>query len=159
MTKSELIELLKSHKENKAKLNIRLKELKSARMKLKSLEDIDYTLSVSYGLNQDIHSKNKISDKVGNQVEQNDTKRIELQKEIEDLEKTVRELRDKVESVDDRLEGLYPKERTLLTAYYIENRTYEEIGNKIYFQLYNQTRSWETIKKIIEKATNKMIKI
>ena len=159
MTKSELIELLKSYKENKAKLNIRLKELKSARMKLKSLEDIDYTLSVSYGLNQDIHSKNKISDKVGNQVEQNDTKRIELQKEIEDLEKTVRELRDKVESVDDRLEGLYPKERTLLTAYYIENRTYEEIGNKIYFQLYNQTRSWETIKKIIEKATNKMIKI
>ena len=159
MTKSELIELLKSYKENKAKLNIRLKELKSARMKLKSLEDIDYTLSVSYGLNQDIHSKNKISDKVGNQVEQNDTKTIELQKEIEDLEKIVRELRDKVESVDDRLEGLRYKERELLYAYYIEGRTYEDIGNNLYFKLFNQTRDKDTIKKIIEKATQKMISL
>lgn len=159
MTKSELIELLKSYKENKAKLNIRLKELKSARMKLKSLEDIDYTLSVSYGLNQDIYSKNKISDKVGKQVEQNDTKRIELQKEIEDLEKIVRELRDKVESVDDRLEGLRYKERELLYAYYIEGRTYEDIGNNLYFKLFNQTRDKDTIKKIIEKATQKMISL
>lgn len=159
MTKSELIELLKSYKENKAKLNIRLKELKLARIKLKSLEEIDVSLAVGYGLNQDIHSKNKISDKVGRQVEQNDSKKRELEEEIKNLEETVRELREKVESVDDRLEGLYPKERILLTAYYIENRTYEEIGNKTYFQLYNQTRSWETIKKIIEKATNKMTKI
>ena len=35
MTKSELVELLKCYKENKAKLNIRLKELKLARIKLK----------------------------------------------------------------------------------------------------------------------------
>lgn len=159
MTKSELIELLKSYKENKAKLNIRLKELKLARIKLKSLEDIDFSLSVSYGLNQDIHSKNKISDKVGKQVEQNDTKRIELQKEIEDLEKTVRELREKVEAVDDRLEGLRYKERELLYAYYIEGRTYEDIGNNLYFKLFNQTRDKDTIKKIIEKATQKMISL
>ena len=159
MTKSELIELLKSYKENKAKLNIRLKELKLARIKLKSLEDIDFSLSVSYGLNQDIYSKNKISDKVGKQVEQNDTKRIELQKEIEQLEKTVRELREKVEAVDDRLEGLRYKERELLYAYYIEGRTYEDIGNNLYFKLFNQTRDKDTIKKIIEKATQKMISL
>lgn len=157
MTKSELIELLKSYKENKAKLNIRLKELKSARMKLKSLEDIDFTLSVSYGLNQDIHSKNKISDKVGNQVEQNDTKKRELEEEIKNLEEEVRELRDKVESVDDRLVGLKYKEREILTAYYVEGRTAEDIGNKLYFQLFNQTRSDRHIQRIIEKATNKML--
>lgn len=116
-------------------------------------------LHLRFGINQDIHSKNKISDKVSKKVEENDTRRLELQKKIEDLEKEVRKLRERVEAVDDRLEGLYPKERILLTAYYIENRTYEEIGNKTYFELYNQTRSWETIKKIIEKATNKMIKI
>ena len=159
MTKSELTELLKSYKENKAKLNIRLKELKSARIKLKSLEDIDFTLSVSYGLNQDIHSKNKISDKVGNQVEQNDTKKRELKEEIKNLEETVRELREKVESVDDRLEGLRYKERELLYAYYIEGRTYEDIGNNLYFKLFNQTRDKDTIKKIIDKATQKMISL
>lgn len=159
MTKSELIELLKSYKENKAKLNIRLKELKSARIKLKSLEDIDFTLSVSYGLNQDIHSKNKISDKVGNQVEQNDTKKRELKEEIKNLEETVRELREKVESVDDRLVGLKYKEREILTAYYVEGRTAEDIGNKLYFQLFNQTRSDRHIQRIIEKATNKMLNL
>lgn len=159
MTKSELIELLKSYKENKAKLNIRLKELKSARIKLKSLEDIDFTLSVSYGLNQDIHSKNKISDKVGNQVEQNDTKKRELKEEIKNLEEEVRELRDKVESVDDRLVGLKYKEREILTAYYVEGRTAEDIGNKLYFQLFNQTRSDRHIQRIIEKATNKMLNL
>ena len=157
MTKPELIELLKSYKENKAKLNIRLKELKLARIKLKSLEEVDVSLSVAYGLNQDIHSKNKISDKVGRQVEENDSKRKELEEEIKGLEKTVRELRDKVESVDDRLIGLKYKEREILTAYYVEGRTAEDIGNKLYFQLFNQTRSDRHIQRIIEKATNKML--
>lgn len=159
MTKPELIELLKSYKENKAKLNIRLKELKLARIKLKSLEEVDVSLSVAYGLNQDIHSKNKISDKVGRQVEQNDSKRRELEEEIKELEKTVRELREKVESVDDRLIGLKYKEREILTAYYVEGRTAEDIGNKLYFQLFNQTRSDRHIQRIIEKATNKMLEL
>ena len=157
MTKPELIELLKSYKENKAKLNIRLKELKLARIKLKSLEEVDVSLSVAYGLNQDIHSKNKISDKVGKQVEENDIKRTQLEEEIKELEKTVRELREKVESVDDRLIGLKYKEREILTAYYVEGRTAEDIGNKLYFQLFNQTRSDRHIQRIIEKATNKML--
>ena len=158
MSKEELIRLLKDYKENKAKLNIKLKELKNCRIKLRNLE-LETNSTTSYGINQDIHSKNKISNKVLDKIEQNDIKKIELEAEIEKLEENVRDLRKKVEAVDDRLEGLYPKEKTLLTAYYIENRTYEEIGNKIYFQLYGQTRSWETIKKIIEKATNKMVKI
>lgn len=159
MTKPELIELLKSYKENKAKLNIRLKELKLARIKLKSLEEVDVSLSVAYGLNQDIHSKNKVSDKVGRQVEENDSKRRDLEEEIKELEKTVRELREKVESVDDRLEGLRYKERELLYAYYIEGRTYEDIGNNLYFKLFNQTRDKDTVKKIIDKATQKMISL
>lgn len=159
MTKSELVELLKCYKENKAKLNIRLKELKLARIKLKSLEEVDVSLSVSYGLNQDIHSKNNISDKVGKQVEQNDIKRIELEEEVKDLQEEVRKLREKVESVDDRLIGLKYKEREILTAYYVEGRTAEEIGNNLYFQLFNQTRSDRHIQRIIEKATNKMLNL
>lgn len=159
MTKPELIELLKNYKENKAKLNIRLKELKLARIKLKSLEEIDVSLSVSYGLNQDIHSKNKISDKVGKQVEENDSKKRELEEEIKNLEEVVRGLRNKIESIDDRLIGLKYKEREILMAYYIEGRTAENIGNKLYFQLYNQTRSPRRIQMIVEEATEKMLKL
>ena len=159
MEKEKLISLLKEYKENKAKLNIKLKELKTTRIKLKHCNDTNTNTTASFGINQDIHSKNKISNKVLDKIEQNDMKRIELEKKIKDLDAEVRELREKVDSIDDRLEGLKYKEKQLLVAYYIDGRNYEEIGNQLYFQLFNQTRSWETIKKIIEKATNKMVNL
>lgn len=158
MNKEELIQLLKDYKENKAKLNIKLKDLKNARIALNKL-DADTSMTSAYGENQDIHSKNKTSDKVLRKIEENDTKRLKLREEIKELEKEVRKLREKVEAIDDRLEGLKYKERELLYAYHIEGRSYDEIGNQLYFRLFNQTRSWETIKKIIEKATNKMINL
>lgn len=159
MTKEKLIQLLKEYKENKARLNIKLKELKLARMQLKSLKEIETNLTTAYGINQDIHSKNKISNKVLSKIEENETKREEKQKEIEELEKTVRDLREKVEAVNDRLKGLKYKEREILTAYYIEGRTAEDIGNKLYFQLFYQTRSGRHIQRIIEKATNKILEL
>lgn len=159
MSKEELIKLLKEYKENKAKLNIKLKELKMYRSQLKGYEEIDISLTPSYGQNSDIHSKNKISDKILNSVEKNETKKEELKEKISKIEEIVRDLREKVESVEDRLEGLKYKEKQLLIAYYIDGRSYDEIGNQLYFQLFNQTRNWETIKKIIEKAADKMINL
>ena len=159
MNKEELIVLLKEYKENKAKLNIKLKELKTKRIKLKHCDDTETNMTSSYGINQDIHSKNQISDKVLRKVEENETKREQLQEEIENLEEEVRTLREKVETVEDRLEGLKYKERELLAAYYIDGRTAEDIGNKLYFQLFGQTRSDRHIQRIIEKATNKMLNL
>lgn len=158
MTREDLIVLLKEYKENKARLNIKLKELKTSRIKLKYV-DSDTNMTSSYGDNQDIHSKNQISDKVSRKVEENDTKRIELEKKIEELEDEVRELREKVDTVEDRLEGLKFKEREILTAYYVEGMTAEDIGNRLYFQLFSQTRSGRHIQRIIEKATEKMVKL
>ena len=159
MNKSELIELLKSYKENKAKLNIKLKDLKSARIKLKYINNTETSMTPMYGTNQDIHSKNQISDKVSRKVEENDTKRIEQEERIEELEEEVRQLREKVEAVEDRLIGLKYKEREILTAYYIDGRTAQNIGDKLYFQMYNRTCSARYIQKIIDKATRKMINI
>lgn len=159
MTKEELIQLLKEYKENKARLNIKLKDLKLARMQLKSLKEIETNLTTSYGINQDIHSKNKISNKVLSKIEENETKREEKQKEIEELEKTVRDLRGKVEAVNDRLEGLKYKEREILTAYYIEGRTAENISRTLYYDMYQRICTPRYVQKVIEKATQKMINI
>lgn len=159
MNKSELIELLKNYKENKAKLNIKLKELKTERIKLKYVNDTETSMTATYGTNQDIHSKNQISDKVSRRIEENDNKRLEIEKQIEKLEEEVRKLREKVEAVEDRLIGLKYKERELLTAYYIDGRTAQNIGDKLYFQMYNRTCSARYIQKIIDKATQKMINI
>lgn len=158
MNKEELIQLLKDYKENKAKLNIKLKELKNARIALNKLDN-DTSMTSSYGENQDIHSKNKISNKVLNKIEENDTKRLELQEEIKQLEKNVRELREKVEAVKDRLEGLKYKERELLVAYYIDGRTAENISRTLYYEMYQRTCTPRYVQKIIEKATQKMLKI
>lgn len=158
MTREDLIVLLKEYKENKARLNIKLKELKTARIELKYI-DSDTNLTSSYGDNQDIHSKNQISDKVSRKVEENDTKRIELEKKIEELEEEVRELREKVEAVEDRLIGLKYKERELLVAYYIDGRTAENISRTLYYDMYQRTCTPRYIQKIIDKATQKMINI
>lgn len=159
MSEEELIILLKEYKENKAKFNIKLKELKTTRIKLKNCNDVETTLTTSYGINQDIHSKNQISNKVLNKIEQNETKREELQKRIEKLEKAVRELREKVEAVKDRLDGLKYKERELLVAYYIDGRTAENISRTLYYDMYQRTCTPRYIQKIIKKATNKMLNI
>ena len=159
MEKERLINLLKDYKENKAKLNIKLKELKTTRIKLKNCNDTNTSITSSFGINQDIHSKNKISNKVLDKIEQNDMKRIELEKKINDLEAEVRELREKVDSIDDRLEGLKYKEKQLLVAYYIDGRTADEIGNNLYFELFNQTRSDRHIQRIIDKAIKKMLEL
>ncbi len=158
MTREDLIVLLKEYKENKARLNIKLKELKNSRIKLKYV-DSDTNMTSSYGDNQDIHSKNQISDKVSRKVEENDTKRIELENKIEELEEEVRKLREKVEAVEDRLIGLKYKERELLVAYYIDGRTAENISRTLYYDMYQRTCTPRYIQKIIDKATQKMINI
>lgn len=159
MNKSDLIELLKTYKENKAKLNIKLKELKVARIKLKSLEETETSLTTTYGVNQDIHSKNQISNKVLSKIEEKESKAEQLEEEIRELEKLVRELREKVEAVKDRLEGLKYKERELLMAYYIDGRTAENISRTLYYDMYQRTCTPRYVQKIIEKATQKMTNI
>lgn len=158
MTREDLIVLLKEYKENKARLNIKLKELKNSRIKLKYV-DSDTNMTSSYGDNQDIHSKNQISDKVSRKVEENDIKRIELENKIEELEEEVRKLREKVDAVEDRLIGLKYKERELLVAYYIDGRTAENISRTLYYDMYQRTCTPRYIQKIIDKATQKMINI
>ena len=146
-----LIKLLKNYKENKATLNIRLKELKNKRIELKNLV-VDTSIS---GINYDtegIHSKNTISDKTGNSVTKVDSKRIKLEEEI-------RQLRKDVETVDDRLEILTYKEKQLLIARYIEECSYADIGNRVYYQIYSETRSEDTIQRMINRALKKVSKI
>ncbi len=159
MTKEELIQLLKEFKQNKAKLNIKLKELKIARIKLETCDDVETNTISLYGENQNIHSKNKISNKVLSKIEENDTKRIKLEREIKELKKIIKELKEKVEAVEDRLVGLKYKEREILIAYYADGKTAEIIGEHDYEEICGKKCSGRYIRKIVKEATSKMIKI
>lgn len=153
-----LINLLKNYKENKVKLKIKLKELKNKRIQLKNLE-VDTTVSgINYN-SEGIHTKNAITDKTGNSIAKTDDRRIKLEEDIAKLEEEVRALRRDVETVDDRLEILTYKEKQLLIARYIEECSYADIGNRIYYQLYSETRSEDTIQRMVNRALKKVSKI
>ena len=153
-----LIKLLKSYKENKTKLNIKLKELKNLRIELKHIEPETNLQGINFD-SEGIHSINTISDKTGNSVIKADDKRIKIEEEIKQLEEEVRELRNNVEIVDDRLEILTYKEKQLLIARYIEECSYTDIGNRVYYKMYNETRSEDTIQRMINRALKKAAKI
>lgn len=159
MTKQQLILLLEKYKENKAKLRIKSKELYTLRLKLKSLDEIEISITAKCSLNNDIHSKNQVSDNVGNNVSRNEDKKAELREEIKELEDEVKDLKEKTEIIDDRLECLTYKEKTVLTSYYVEKCSYSDIGNRVYLEIYKETRSEDTIKRIIEKALEKIVKL
>jgi DNA-directed RNA polymerase specialized sigma24 family protein len=163
MTKEELIILLKEHKENVAKLRLRKKEKRYYENKLNAKPHIETSISSSLGINADIRSKNSISDKVGDAVVKELTK-IEEEKEeakakIAELEPIIQELEDKVEEAEIRLNCLYYKEREVLTAYYVENRTAEDISQNLYFKLFSRTCSPRYIRILIQESTEKILKL
>lgn len=163
MRKEELVDLLKGYKENIAKLKLRKLEKKKCEKKLKQYKRLESNTTAILGINCDIHSKNKISNKtektVIDTIELNEKEKREAEERIKELIIEIEELEEKVAQASIRLSSLKQKEKEILYAYYVEEQTYEYIGNKLYFRLYNQTRDVGTIKKIVEKATNKMMNL
>lgn len=88
-----------------------------------------------------------------------ETREEELKQKIKEVKKEIRTLKDKVEDVNIRLESLYYKEREILTAYYVDNRSAEEIGRNLYFRLYQRTCTQDNIYDIIKKSTKRMLNL
>lgn len=158
MTKEQLILLLKKYKENKAKLKLKLKEKERLIRKIEQLKEVSIS-AVRTEINNDIHSKNSISDKVGNNAADNIDKENEYREELDIIEAEIIELNESIEEIDIRLDALKYKERQTLIAYYIDGYTYDYIGNVIYPELFDQTRSDRHIRRLIEKSTNKILEL
>lgn len=158
MTREQLITLLKRYKENKARLRLKLREKERILRQLETLKEAEEKVN-NKDINSSIRSKNSISDKVGNFVSTNIDKESELKLELEALEKEIEELNTVVEEIDIRLDALKYKEKEILTAYYVDGCTYEDIGNRVYFKLFNQTRSDRHIRRMIERCTNKILEL
>lgn len=163
MRKEELVDLLKGYKENIARLSLRRREKKKCEIRLKQYKRLESGTTTTVGINCDIHSKNNISNKtektVINTIELNEKERKEAEKRIKELISEIEELKEKVEETKIRLSALKYKEKEILYAYYVEGRTYEDIGNNLYFKLFNQTREVRAIKTIVDNATDKILKL
>lgn len=129
MTKEELTKLLKEYRENTAKLKLRRKDKRKYEKELEELikQEAETNMCTSFEINNDIHSKNQISDKVSKTIIRKEDKIEELEEKIKEIEIQINELEEKTEEAEIRLGSLYYKEREILTAYYVDNRTAEEI--------------------------------
>lgn len=163
MTKEKLIESLKTYKENIAKLKLRKLEKKKCEKRLKQYIRLESSTTGLVGTNQDIHSKNKVSNKtektVIDTIEKNEKEIKEAKERIKELEAEIEELEIIVAETSIRLQALKYKEKEILYAYYVEERTHEDIGNNLYLRLFGQTRDTKTIKNIIKKATEKILNL
>ena len=158
--KEELIKLLKEHRENKSKLELRKIEKKRLEKDLSKLKtEADNNMSTTYGINSDIRSKNSVASKTENIVIHKETERESIIKKIKDLKKEIKEIEGLVKQAEIRLNSLYYKEREILTAYYVDNREADEIGRNLYFQLYNRTCTADNIYRIVKKATERIINL
>lgn len=151
MTKEDLILLLKHYKENKAKLKLKLREKEIILRKIESLKNVSLS-ATSYEENSDIHSKNIITDKVGNKASNNLDIEADLKMELEVIENEIKELNIKLEEIDIRLEVLKNKEKEILLNYYMEKNTYQEIADRF-------NRTLRNIQDIVKKSIEKMVNI
>lgn len=158
MTKEQLILLLKNYKENKAKLKLKLREKERILRQLESIKETDLKSS-DKDINSSIRSKNTTSDIVGNSASNNIDKENNLNHELSILEQEIIELNSEIEEIDIRLDALKYKEKEILIAYYIDGCTYEDIGNRVYFKLFSQTRSTRHIQRLIERCTNQILEL
>ncbi len=161
MTKDELVCNLKNYKKNISSKKLKERKFNKLLLKLHRLKNEipEAPVSSAPGINNDIRSKNKISNKVENAVVTKITEIEELEDEILDLRADIQKLDDNIEDVRIRLDALNFKESKFIEEYYFNGRSYKEIGNIVYFDLYKQTRSEKTIKKEIENIVEKMTKI
>lgn len=163
MIKEILIKDLKEYKENLAKLKLRKREKQKCENRLTQYKREESSITGIVGINCDIHSKNSISNKTEStaidNIDNNAREIEEAEKRIKELEVEIVELEDKVQDINIRLSALKYKEKEILFAFYVEGRSYEDIGNNLFFKLFSQTRDTEAIKIIVKKAMDKMIKL
>lgn len=157
MSKDEMIELLKSYKEKKAKKDLRLEEKRRLERDKKILEN-DYSTNTTPTYMEGGRS-NQVSSKVESKICKKDSRILEIEKRINELDEEIEELNYYLNQVNIRLGSLNELENKIITAYYIDEQDYDYIGNITYYEVKHQTRSEETIKRMIGQIINKLTKL
>lgn len=159
MNREDLIKLLDKNKEDVSKYEKNKKRIREIDCDIEKIRKNNQTkITTSY---KEISSgrTNAISSTIEDYVEKKEEKIKELEQEKEEIEAKNIILKSRIEDVEIALKALKFKEKTIIVEHYIEGNSYEDIGNRIYWKLYGQTRSGNAIQKIAEKAISKMLKI
>lgn len=159
MTREDLIELFDKNKEDVSKYEKNKKRIREINNEIEKIKK-ENTTKVTTSYKEISNGKtNTVSNTIENCIERKEERIETLKEERKQLEAENIILKGKIEDVEIALKSLKFKEKTIIVEHYIEGNSYEDIGNRIFWQIYNQTRSANAIQKIAEKAMNKMLKI
>lgn len=159
MNREELIQLFDKNKEDISKYEKNKKRIKEIDRIVDKLKEKNET-KITSSYNEIPKGKtNVISNTIEDCIEKKEEKIRELEEERTELEAENIILKSRIEDVEILLKALKFKERTIIVEHYIEGNSYEDIGNRVYWNLFKQTRSGNAMQKIAEKALNKILKI
>lgn len=158
MTKEEIIKELSFYREKQAKLSLKRLERKKLCIKKKKIKR-ELNINITPKYTEGGKSINKVSSVVENTVVQRDEILKEIDEKIEALNEDIQILDIEIKQLDVRLGSLTFLEKEIITAYYVDGMSMEEIGLHTYYKVKHQTRERRTIKKMIKKIETKMAKI
>lgn len=154
MEKEQMIEYLRNYKLYKYQAYCIEKDIKKLN---NNIFEYNIKLTNIMGINSDIHSQNKISDKVPNAVIEIEKKREANQKKIDELKLELTCINQKVEDVDNFLNALYDHERLVIENFYVNHRSKFDIGENIFLKEFGVPKSEKTITNIINKSFEKLL--
>ena len=159
MTRNELVQLFDKNKEDVSKYEKNKKRIKEIDHIIKKLKENNETKTTTSYKEISSGKTNIINNTIEDCIEKKDEKIRELEEEKTELEAENIILKSRIEDVEIVLKALKFKERTIIVEHYIEGNSYEDIGNRIFWKIFGQTRDWQTIKRIADKAMKKMLKL
>lgn len=158
MSKEEIIEQLKQFRDKQGKLALKRNERKRKKIQLrKRIKELNIKITQSYS--EGSSKTNKIASSVEESVIKKDEKIEKLNDEIQELADDIELLETDIEEANIRLGSLTYLEKKIITAYYVDNMSYQEIGLETYYEVKHQTRDRRSIRNIIKKIEIKMEKL
>lgn len=159
MKREQLIELFDKNKEDLSKYEKNKKTIREINKMIDKLKkNTDTKITTTY---KEISSgaTNSISNTIQDCVEKKEERIKELEEEKAQLEAENVAIKSRIDDVEIFLKALKFKEKTIIVEHYIEGNSYEDIGNRVFWNIFKQTRNGDTIKKVADRAIEKMIKL
>lgn len=159
MKREQLIELFDKNKEDLSKYEKNKKTIREINKMIDKLKkNTDTKITTTY---KEISTgaTNSISNTIQDCVEKKEERIKELEEEKAQLEAENVAIKSRIDDVEIFLKALKFKEKTIIVEHYIEGNSYEDIGNRVFWNIFKQTRNGDTIKKVADRAMEKMIKL
>ena len=159
LNREDLINLFDKNKEDVSKHEKNRKRIREINNTIERIKKNTDTKTTTTFKENSTGRTNRISNTIEDCIERKEEKIKELEEEKAKLEAENIIIKSRIEDVEILLKALKFKEKTIIVEHYIEGNSYEDIGNRVYWNLFKQTRGGEAIKKIADRAIEKMLKI